>query len=86
MLKQWWLLFFISIFTDGVHAEYRVFKLQLTNTKTKQVRQIQSTLDPDQYKSLYEPKDETITYVQTWRCKGSTDHFAPHCQSPELKP
>lgn len=67
-------------------AEYRVFKLQFTNTKTKQVRFIQSTLDPVQYRSIYQPKDETITYVQTWRCRGATDGFKPHCQSPEMKP
>ncbi len=68
-------------------AEYRVFKLQFTNTKTNQSRQIQSTLDPEQFKSIYPLQyGETVTYVQTWRCKGNTSQFKPHCQSPEKKP
>lgn len=82
MRKLWLLIFLI---TPLAQAEYRVFKLQFTNTKTKQVRFIQSTLDPVQYRSIYQPKDETITYVQTWRCRGATDGFKPHCQSPEMK-
>ena len=69
------------------NAEYRVFKLQFTNSKTNQVRQIQSTLDPEQFENVYPPNpNETLTYVQTWRCKGNTNHYQAHCQSPELKP
>ena len=69
------------------NAEYRVFKLQFTNSKTSQVRQIQSTLDPEQFQYLYPTNPaETLTYVQTWRCKGNTNNYQAHCQSPELKP
>ncbi len=68
-------------------AEYRVFKLQFMNSKTNVTRQIQSTLDPEQYQSVYPVgTDESLTYVQTWRCKGNTNHYQSHCQSPELKP
>ena len=82
---------FIILLTLGYSlfsfAEYRVFKLEFTNTKTNQTRQIQSTLDPEQFKSIYPLKaDETVTYVQTWRCKGNTSQYQPHCQSPEKKP
>lgn len=77
-------LFFSSTY---LNAEYRVFKLQFKNSKTNQIRQIQSTLDPEQYKTLFPlTEGEILTYVQTWRCPGSTSHFKAHCLSPELKP
>ena len=76
-------LFFIA----DVQAEYRVFKLQFENSKTHLTRQILSTLDPIQYQTIYPlPLGETVTYVQTWRCKGRTDQLKSYCQSPELKP
>ena len=65
-------------------AEYRVFKLQITNSKNQNVRQIQSTLDPEQYRMLYPVNaDEYVTYVQTWLCPGNTNHFKAHCNPPE---
>lgn len=81
------LLFFTTSFLAfTAQAEYRVFTLNLENTKTKAVRQIQSTLDPEQYASIYPlNKDEKLTYVQTWRCRGRTDFFKPHC-APPTKP
>ena len=82
-----WLLFYLTTFSVLAQADYRVFKLQFTNNKTKAVRTMQSTLDPEQYKSVYgDNKDESLTYVQTWRCWGRTDWFKDHCQSPEVKP
>lgn len=83
-MKTCLLLFWLCLAIQA-SAEYRVFNLQFTNTKTKKTRQIQSTLDPQQYQSIYQPQDETVTYVQTWRCRGRTDQFKPHCQSPDLK-
>jgi len=80
-------LFCQLLFNTTAFADYRVFKLQITNNKTKQARTFQSTLDPDQYRSIYGLKnEESITYVQTWRCWGRTDFFKPHCQSPDVKP
>ncbi|MBC7467145.1 MAG: hypothetical protein H7256_14240 [Bdellovibrio sp.] len=83
-----WLLFYLAIATAlSAQADYRIFKLQFTNKKTKAIRTMESTLDPEQYKSIYGSNpDETLTYVQTWRCWGRTDWFKPHCQSPEVKP
>ena len=78
---------FLYLFSFNIFAEYRVFKLQFVNAKTNQIRQIQSTLDPEQYKNLYPlAQGEKLTYVQTWRCPGSTSHFKAHCLGPELKP
>ena len=78
-------LFFLSVFflTATAKSEYRVFIMNLTNEKTNSVRQIQSTLDPEQYQTLYpHAADEKLTYVQTWRCRGRTDFFKPHCAPP----
>lgn len=61
--------------------------LHLVNTKTKVTKQILSTLDPDQYRTVYPLNpDEKITYVQTWRCWGRTDGFTPICPKPDKKP
>lgn len=77
------LLYSIIFISSFSWAEYRVFKLQITNSKTKQIKQFQSTLDPIQYTNLYPlAQFESITYVQTWRCKGRTDLFKPHCEPP----
>lgn len=58
--------------------------LHLMNSKTKVTKQILTTLDPDQYRTLYPlSPDEAITYVQTWRCMGRTDGFRPICDKPE---
>lgn len=57
--------------------------LLLSNSKKASARQIQTTLDPEQYKTLYPLNEgETLTYVDTWMCKGRTDDFRPHCDKP----
>jgi hypothetical protein len=78
-------LFFLA---QTAKAEYRVFILLLNNSKTSTARQIQTTLDPEQYKTLYPLNEgEDLTYVDTWMCKGRTDFFKPHCDKPEkVKP
>lgn len=77
---------FILIFMFSFHsarAEYRVFVLQITNSKTQASRTLYSTLDPLQYKSIYPlALDESINYVDTWRCKGHTGHFKILCAKP----
>ncbi len=84
-MKQISLIFIaISFLSQAATAEYRVFILNLENSKTKTVRQIQSTLDPEQYETIYpHSSDEKLTYVQTWLCRGRTDFFKPHCAPPE---
>ncbi len=86
-MKKWWGLALILLINQSGHAEYRAFMLHLTNSKTKVVRQMLSTLDPEQYRTLYPlGPDESITYVQTWRCFGRTDSFRTICSKPDKKP
>lgn len=64
-------------------AEYRVFLLTITNSKTNSARTVKSTLDPEQYKMIYLLKpDESITYTATWRCRGNTSELSPLCENP----
>ncbi len=71
------------LMTELIYADYRVFVLHLINEKTNVIRQIQTTLDPEQYETIYPLQiDEKLTYVQTWRCRGRTDFFKPHCDAP----
>lgn len=77
---------FIFLLSLNVFAEYRVFTLMITNTKTGENRQFDSTLDPEQYLTFFTLKaDETISYTQTWRCKGRTSDFKSHCVQPEKR-
>lgn len=78
------IIFFI---TSHAVAEYRVFSLIIVNQKNQATRQIQSTLDPQQYKTLYPlNSDEIIAYVDTWRCRGRTDWLQTHCENPNKEP
>ena len=73
----------VILFSKITYAEYRVFTLKITNTKTQISRTIKSTLDPEQYKSYYPlGQDEQISYVKTWRCRGATRDFAALCEAP----
>jgi flagella basal body P-ring formation protein FlgA len=74
---------FLAIWSSAAKAEYRVFILEIKNSKSNVNRQIQSTLDPEQYKSLNPlSPDETITYQDTWLCRGNTGDFRQHCARP----
>lgn len=77
------IILFFNLFFNVVQAEYRVFILEIANSKTNQRRQIQSTLDPVQYSSLYPINpDESIMYQDTWLCRGNTSGFKQHCSRP----
>lgn len=72
---------------QSLHAEYRAFVIDIANTKSKIHRQILTTLDPDQYRTVYPlAQDESISYVKTWRCPGRTDFFHPICEAPDRSP
>jgi hypothetical protein len=73
-------------------AEYRAFELVITNKVTGTERVVLSSLDPDQYRGYY-PLDpgETITYRDTWMCKGNTSEKQicpkpPRPAKPSLSP
>ena len=81
------LIILLLLLSGEAHAEYRAFMLHLVNSKTKVVRQMLSTLDPDQYRTLFPiGPNEKITYVQTWRCDGRTSGLQPICEKPDKKP
>ena len=71
------------LFCRQSFAEYRVFLLSITNSKTNSTRTVKSTLDPEQYKMIYLLKpEESIRYTNTWRCRGNTSEFSPLCENP----
>lgn len=79
-------IYFIS-FHQKLYAEYRAFVIDIANTKNKTHRQILTTLDPDQYRTVYPlAQDESISYVKTWRCAGRTDFFQTICEAPDRSP
>lgn len=76
------------LWTLPVQAEYRVFLLRFSKPAAEpgqpdQIRLVESTLDPEQYR-LYYPTDpkEQLSYIDTWRCFGRTDYYKPFCPSP----
>ena len=78
------LVLFTLLASITAQAEYRVFMLLLSNTKAASAKQIQTTLDPDQYRTLFPLNEgESLTYVDTWMCTGRTDFFKTHCEKPE---
>lgn len=77
-------VFFLSI---SAFAEYRVFTLHIINKKSQVTKQVETTLDPLQYSTFFPLKtEEEISYIETWRCKGRTDFFKPHCDNPRTNP
>lgn len=77
----------------SVSAEYRVFLLKIEKRRPASAQEaadsaaaparfLESTLDPEQYRGYYPvADDEQVTYVDTWRCRGRTDH-RPLCPNP----
>lgn len=77
----------VSAFAATASAEYRVFQLRIENTKTKELRLVESTLDPIQYPYYNTVSaDERISYTETWRCFGRTGDFTPFCPNPKAQP
>ena len=65
-------------------AEYRAFELVIVNSTTGEDRVQLSNLDPLQYRRYYPVKpDESVTYRQTWMCRGNTSHFKRICPNPK---
>lgn len=64
------------------NAEYRAFWLQI-KPKVGDISMVKSCLDPDQYRGYFHVPDEaTVTYTETWMCRGRTDR-RPICKSPK---
>ncbi len=73
----------LTLTSLAAQAEYRVFVLKITNNKTQKSQTRYSTMDPLQYKTIYPLSiDESIEYVDTWRCRGNTSGFKVLCAKP----
>lgn len=83
--------FLATLWMMPAQAEYRVFLLKISKKSedpnmATDFRQVESTLDPDQYRYYYPvAADEIVTYTDTWRCYGRTDQFKPHCPNPKAQ-
>ena len=54
--------------------------------KKPNLRQVKSSLDPHQYVRYYPlAANETISYTETWMCKGNTSGERPYCDNPKDK-
>jgi hypothetical protein len=82
-----WALLTALLVPPMAKAEYRVFLLRIQNIQSKEVRTLESTLDPIQYPyyNTVSP-DERVSYAETWRCFGRTGGFAPFCPNPKAQP
>lgn len=77
------LTIFLALISLSVKAEYRMFVLEINNSKMQKSRTVYSTMDPLQYKTIYPlAADESIEYTATWRCRGNTSGFKIHCARP----
>lgn len=65
-------------------GEYRVFTLVFKDSEGNILRELNSNLDPDQYRAFYPvANDQTLIYVDTWMCRGRTNQL-PICPNPKL--
>jgi|GEM_PF-2793100 len=72
----------------SAQAEYRAFELVITNKVTGAERIVLSALDPDQYRGYHAlDPNETITYRDTWMCRGNTANKEQQiCPKPNRPP
>jgi hypothetical protein len=79
----------VFIFALSANAEYRVFRLVITDATNPQdikKREILSTLDPFQWVGYNTLKSsESIDYTDTWRCFDDTSDDEDFCPSPRAK-
>lgn len=65
-------------------AEYRVFKLSISDENGAVQRQVLSTLDHLQYPTYYPLRPgEQIQYVDSWMCWERGNGFKNYCPSPK---
>lgn len=87
MRPCYWIFLILILAGTSIKAEYRVFELEIENTTTGTIRNIQTTLDHLQY-ARYHPvrRDEVVRYITSWMCYENTNDFRPYCKKvePEL--
>lgn len=68
-------------------AEYRAFRLSITDPLNGTSRFVTSTLDHQQYgRYQYVRPTELIKIDATWMCYGRSEDFKPICPAPEKSP
>ena len=76
---------FIILFLSPafLFAEYRVFELTITNTKTKKSRKVHSQLDAIQYRDYHHLQSwEKLKMTDTWMCWKRHKAYVPLCKRP----
>jgi hypothetical protein len=77
------LLLMLLFCPTQLFAEYRVYKLKLTDTKTNKSREILSTLMPEQYIFYYPISPfQTLQILDHWMCWERADGFKKLCTRP----
>ena len=69
---------------SSTKGEYRAFLLEIKSPDTETPRLVRSSLDHLQYHYYYPVRaNESVRYIETWRCPGRTSGLAPVCKSPK---
>lgn len=67
-------------------AEYRAYRLKITNSATGQERIVTSTMDHIQYPDYFPVQAfETISYIESWMCRGNTSNYKLICAPPSTR-
>ena len=77
------LLCFGLMLSFSARAEYRVYKLRITNQQTGKSRDLLSTLMPSEYKTYNTLGSfEKMELIDHWMCWRRSDGFKPLCTRP----
>lgn len=79
----------LFVFCSQTRAEYRAYRLTITNLVTGAQRSVISNFDPIQYRDLYPVlKEEEVTLEKSWMCYGDTSQkpICPERESAETLP
>ncbi len=77
------LLITAFLLTPPAHAEYRVYKLKITDTEKKTSREVLSTLMPAAYLYYYPVRStESVVIEDHWMCFARSDGFKKPCTRP----
>lgn len=69
--------------TMQAFAEYRVYKLKITDTESKAAREVLSTMMPAAYIVYYPIRStEMVEIIDHWMCWKRSDGFQKYCSRP----
>lgn len=77
------LLFLCAVYSISANAEYRAYKLKITDTATKKEREVITTMMPQAYIVYYPIRSsETVEIVDHWMCWKRSDGYQKPCTRP----